>query len=158
MFEFKFQISNFKSFFFELKISSIFLILFVVFQACSVPNLEKPECRESRDIVKKFYSFHFGNDMLPSADNLKAREKFLSPKLFDELKNQTETKRDYFTQTDDYPKAFRVGGCEIVSDKQTIFEVVLFWKTETRSEQRTVKVETFKENENWLIEKVETKQ
>lgn len=158
MFDSKFHFLNFKSNFFELKIVSIFLILLCFFPACSVPNLEKPECRESRDVVKKFYSFHFGNDLLPNAENLKAREKFLSPKLYDELKNQSETKRDYFTQTDDYPKAFRVGGCEIVSDKQTVFEVLLFWKTETRSEQRAVKVETVKQNETWLIEKVENQQ
>ncbi len=158
MFDFKFQISNFKFYFFELKIISIFLIVPILFTACSVPNLEKPECGASREAVKKFYSFHFGNDLEPNAENLKAREKFLSPKLFDELKNQSASKRDYFTQTDDYPKAFRVGGCEVVSGNQTVFEVLLFWKTETRTEQRAVRVETIKDNDKWLIEKVENKQ
>ena len=94
--------------------------------------------------------------MKPNFENLKQRDKFLSRNLFEKLKTQTETAKDYFTQTDDYPKAFRVGGCEVVSPDKTFFEILIFWKTETRTEQRAIKVETIKQNGNWLIDKVET--
>lgn len=140
----------------ELLVSLIFFIQVFFIISCSVPNLEKPECIESREIVKQFYSFHFGNDIKPNSENLKRSEKYLSRNLFEKLKSQTETAKDYFTQTDDYPKAFRIGGCEIITPDKTLFEVLIFWKTETRTEQRTIKVETIKENGTWLIDKVET--
>lgn len=152
---FKFQISHFKFFRdnFNQIISILILIIFFT-AACSVPNLEKPECNEPREIVKQFYSFHFGNDLKPNSESLAKRENFLTRRLFEELKNQTVSAKDYFTQTEDYPKAFRVGGCEVVSEEKTVFEILLFWRDETRSEQRELKVEVISENNKWLIDKV----
>lgn len=125
--------------------------------ACSVPNLEAPECTEARDAVREFYSFHIAGDMKPSAENLKLREKFLSGELIKTLGASNENGRDYFTATADFPKAFRVGSCEAVSPGKTVLEVLLFWRDDNRSEQRTIKVEAVKENEKWLINKVESK-
>src|SRR5436190_6928056 len=93
---------------------NFFLILCILhcalcISSCSVPNLEKPQCTAARDAVKRFYSFHFGNDMHPSPENLKARESFLTSELISSLSTSTETVRDYFTATEDYPKAFRIG-------------------------------------------------
>lgn len=130
----------------------------IFYFGCSVPNLEEPECIQSRETVKQFYSIHFGNDLTPSSDKLGKSENFLSRRLFQELKNQTENAKDYFTQTEDYPKAFRVGGCDVVSSNQTNFEVLLFWRNETRSEQREIKVNIIKEKDKWVIDKVENKQ
>ncbi|MGI8787073.1 MAG: DUF3828 domain-containing protein [Pyrinomonadaceae bacterium] len=141
-----------KYFYFLLFTCGAFLLL--AFAACSIPNLEKPECKEARDTLKEFYSFHFGGDMKPSKENLQPQEKFLTEELKRDLAAQPVGATDYFTQTDDYPKAFRVGGCEIISPTKTVFEVVLFWKSETRSEQREIKVEAVKENEKWLVNKV----
>lgn len=122
-----------------------------------MPNLEKPECTESKEIIKQFYSNHFGGDLKPSQANLEKIRPALTANLFEVLKGKNETEFDYFTQTADYPKAFRVGGCEVNSENKTIFEILLFWKDENRSEQREIKVETVKENGNWLIDKVESK-
>jgi hypothetical protein len=122
--------------------------------ACSVPNLETPECAEARQPVKEFYSYHFGNDMKPSKENLQSREKFLSDDLIRQLTEQTEIQKDYFTATDDYPKAFRIGNCETVAPNKTFFQIVLFWKDDTRSDQREVKVEAVKENGKWLINRI----
>lgn len=133
-------------------LSSVFCLL-----NCSIPNLESPQCSEAGNSVREFYSFHLGNDMKPSAENLKLREKFLSKELFKTLSASNENVKDYFTITENYPKAFRIGRCEVVSPQKTIFEVLLFWKDETRGEQRGIKVEAIKENEKWLIDKVENK-
>lgn len=95
--------------------------------------------------------------MKPSEENLQLREKFLTEELRQNLAAQTGEAKDYFTATDDYPKAFRVGGCELADPNKTIFEVVLFWKDDTRNEQREIKVETVKKNDKWLINKVENK-
>ena len=122
--------------------------------ACSIPNLEKPQCTAGRDVVKRFYSYHFGNDMRPSSENLKAREKFLTSGLSQELSASTEQTRDYFTATEDYPKAFRVGECSSESDDKATLQVLLLWRDDTKNEQKEVHVEAGKVGDKWLINKV----
>lgn len=154
----KFKIQNSK-----LKIQNLrlfcFLVLVFFVNSCgvSVPNLEQTECSLARIRVKEFYSFHFGNDMKPSGENLQQREKFLSADLTRQLEQRTGETQDYFTKTEDFPKAFSIGKCEVVSPENTVFDVLLFWKDDERSEQRGIKVETVKENNNWLVNKVENK-
>ncbi len=135
---------------------SLFTFYFSLFafSAC-IPNLEKPECTAAREAVRNFYSYHFADDMRQTPENLKQREKFLSGDLTKNLAAQNESANDYFTQTSDYPKAFRVGGCTINEpEKRVDFGVLLFWKTDTRSEQKEIHVEAVKENDKWLINKV----
>ena len=122
--------------------------------ACRVPNLDSPQCADARDAVKRFYSFHFGNDMRQSAANVKAREQFLTSELTNSLSPLGETERDYFTATENYPKAFRVGSCKTESDNKATLQVLLFWRDDTKSEQREINVETVKVSDKWLISKV----
>jgi hypothetical protein len=138
----------------KIKAFAVCILLFALSNACSIPNLDKPQCSASRETVKEFYSYHFGSDMKPSKENLQASGKFLTDELKSNLAAQPFTATDYFTATDDYPKAFRVGDCEVVDDNKTVFQIVFFWKTDTRNEQREVKVETIKQNDKWLINKV----
>ncbi len=142
----------FKKNFSYFSVCSVAIFFFAL--ACSVPSLEKPQCVAARDTVKRFYSFHFGNDMHPSADNLKAREQFLTSELISSLSASTETAKDYFTATEDYPKAFRVGECISGSDDKVILQVLLLWRDDTKSEQKEVHVETVKVSDKWLINKV----
>ena len=144
---------------FKFRMTNLFLLFtfyFLLFTfSCSIPNLETPECGEARNVVKEFYSYHFGNDMKFTKENLKPREKFLSNELKQKLASQPESATDYFTATDDYPKAFRLGSCEMIEkDKKVNMQILLFWKTETRSEQREIHVEVIKENDKWLIDDV----
>jgi hypothetical protein len=123
--------------------------------ACSVPNLEEPDCRESRDVIREFYSFHFGNDMHPSSENIKLREKFLTTRLTDELLRSSPGNVDYFTGTSDFPKAFRVGECKInVPGESVTFDVLLFWKDDTRTQQSHIPVELKKDGAGWRVDKV----
>ncbi len=138
----------------QLFFSVFSLVIIIVVSSCSLPNLEKPECTAARDAVKRFYSFHFGNDMHPSPENLKARESFLTAELVNDLRGSGESGRDYFTATDNYPKAFRVGSCSVEQDNTALFQVLLFWRDDTKSEQKEVKVETVKTGDKWLINKV----
>ena len=107
----------------RLLFTSCLLLIAYCLSACSIPNLEKPECAGARDVVKRFYSFHFGNDMRPSAENLKRRQAYLTPELFKELSAKPETKQDYFTATEDYPRAFRVGACKDASADRVTMQV-----------------------------------
>lgn len=135
----------------------LFFVLVVAFfpVGCSIPNLESPECGAARQAVKEFYSFHFGNDMKPSQENLQMRAKFLTDELKQKLETRPEAAKDYFTATDDYPKAFRPGKCRVSEpNKKVFFQVLLFWKDGKRTEQKEVEVEVVNENNRWLISNV----
>ena len=143
----------------KLKIKNLLLLFCLLpfyscLSSCSIPSLEKPQCTSARDTVKRFYSFHFGNDMHPSAENLKAREQFLISDLIKSLSASSETAKDYFTETNNYPKAFRVGSCTSDSDDKATLQVLLLWRDDTKSEQKEVHVETVLADGKWLINKV----
>jgi hypothetical protein len=137
--------------------ATLFLLLVLFAASCSVPNLEDPACTEARIDVRQFYSFHFANDMKPSAENLKQREKYLTADLMKILSASNETAADYFTAATDYPKAFRTGTCKVISPSETEFQVILFWRDDYRSEQKEVTVDTVKQGDKWLINKVLSK-
>jgi hypothetical protein len=119
-----------------------------------VPNLEKPQCTAARDAVKRFYSYHFGSDMRPSAENLGSSRPFLTDDLYRQLSASGETSVDYFTQTDDYPRAFRIGKCEAEADDKAKLQVVLLWRDDTKQEQKEVYVDAIKSGSAWLVNKV----
>ncbi len=138
---------------------SLFLLIFAICHlpfavSCSMPNLEQPECAASKQTVKEFYSNHFGNEMKFSQANLKSLSKFLTPEYFNSLQN-LQTDADIFTTNNtDYPKAFRIGKCEIISPEKTKMEIQLFWRDDTRSEQKSIYTEVVKQNDQWLVNKV----
>ena len=123
--------------------------------ACSIPNLEDPTCTEARTAVREFYSFHFGNDMGVSAENLKKRERFLTPQLLQKVSDGQEGIDPFTTGTAEFPKAFRVGECRGSSPAKAEFQVILFWRDDVRSEQREIKAAAVKQNDKWLIDNVQ---
>jgi hypothetical protein len=122
--------------------------------ACSIPNLESPACAESKNAVREFYSFHFGNEMKFSAEGLKAREKFLTPEFASKLTGSSEGTDPFTTNSDDIPRAFRVGECRELSPERTESNVLLFWRNDERTEQRIVRVEAVDKNDTWLMNSV----
>ena len=122
--------------------------------SCSVPNLEKPQCTAARLAARRFYSFHFGNDMMMTTENLKAREPYLTPELYGTLSAAGESRFDYFTATERYPKAFRIGTCTSESPDRASFQVVLLWRDENGSDQKEVHAEVVQKGNDWLIDKV----
>lgn len=140
---------------FHLSISASlrFLLLATLLSACgSIPNLESAECTEARDSVKRFYSFHFANDMEPTKENLSKREQFLTDRLFNSLWAADSIPGDHFTASSKYPKTFRVGECKVVSPEKTTFQVLMLWLDDTRNEQKEVAVEMVKQGDKWLVD------
>lgn len=138
-----------------LKILCVSVPLWLIAASCSIPNLESPDCTAARNVVREFYSFHFGSDMTFSRENLGLREKFLTPEFEERLRGQ-DTNIDPFTLTDDPPKAFRVGACTVVEpEKRTRFEVLLFWKTDTQSKQVSINADAVNTGGRWLIDGVD---
>ncbi len=120
----------------------------------SMPNLDKPECEASRSVVKQFYSFHFGNEMKFSVENLKLREKFLTSEYVQSLQ-KLQTENDVFTTNSaDVPRAFKLGACQVIEPSQTRVEVLLFWRDENSTQQRSITAEVFKQGDKWLINKI----
>lgn len=122
--------------------------------ACTVPNLESPTCTESKNAVREFYSYHFGNEMKFSGEVLKQRVKFLTPEFAKAVENSNEGTDPFTTGSDDIPKAFRVGECREISTERTESNVMLFWRSDDRTEQREITVEAVDRNDAWLVNKV----
>jgi hypothetical protein len=122
--------------------------------ACRLPTLESPECVDAREAVREFYSFHYANDIAMSPDNLKMREKYLTPELYRMLMANRPDK-DYFTNSDTPLKAFKVAACKVVDPNKTDLGVHLFWKpNEQTTIQKEVDVEVIKTGDAWLINNV----
>ena len=122
--------------------------------SCSIPNLEPQDCIQARDIVREFYSFHFGNEKEFSEEAIERRRPFFTPSFLRNLQSQPPVV-DPFTLTDDPPKAFRVGGCRVKeADRRVTFDVLLFWKTDIRTEQRSIAVEVENTDGKWMIDSV----
>jgi hypothetical protein len=85
------------------------------------------------------------------------RKKYLTPELFQSLSSKPPEK-DYFTLSDTPPKAFRVAACKEIDSNRTDLGVHLFWKdANDKSIQKEVDVETVKQGDDWLINKVTPK-
>ena len=90
-----------------------------------------------------------------SDEGLKARERFLTPAIVEGLRSVPEGTDPFTTGDTDFPKAFRVGECQVVAPDRTRFEVLIFWKDDTRTEQRSLFVETTTSGDRWRVDKIE---
>lgn len=122
---------------------------------CRIPNLESPECGSAREAVRQFYSFHYANDITPTRDNLKLREKYLTPQLYTMLSTNGQD-RDYFTASEIPPVAFRVAACKLVDPAKAELGVHLFWKDNNSSVQKEIEVEAVIMEGKWLVNSVKT--
>lgn len=135
----------------------LLIVVIAVLWGGSIPTIDPQECTESRETVREFYAFHFGNDMDFSLDNLKLRERFLTPELFEKL-NQSSGETDVFTPTAiQPPRAFRVGRCTVESPERTVFNVLVFWSGDGGNKQQPVTFTTVKQQDKWLIDNIEFK-
>lgn len=131
------------------------VLLLVTFAgSCSIPALESADCFEARDAVKSFYSFHLGNDIKFTAENLALREKYLSPKLIADLRKFL-TESDPFTLNDKPPRAFRSAACKVIEPgSKTSFQIQLLWRDDTASKQEEITVDAVKTDGKWLIDNI----
>lgn len=131
-----------------------FLLTALCSLSCSVPVIESPECQASREAMKRFYSLHFGSDMKPTAENLEARKGYLTDELAAQLQSSLNSTKDYFTNSENYPKAFQVGTCKAETPEKTDVTVLLYWRENEQNYQREVTAELLKRGDKWLINKV----
>ncbi len=134
---------------------TILLALAALFGAsCEIPVIESQDCSEAQIAVREFYSYHFDGDMAINAKELERLKKYMTPDAAKELEG-TETENDIFTtNTADHPKAFRIGACELQPPDTARLSVLLFWRSDERTEQQEINVEAKKINGKWLFNKV----
>ncbi len=133
----------------------VFLIAAAIFAAgCSVPQFEPAECGVARPALREFYSTHFAGDMLFSKERLEERRRFLTDRFYGTLTGATGDADPFTSGTADVPRAFRIGSCERPAEGRTSFEVLLFWRDDSRTEQRAIRVELEQTGDTWLIDKV----
>mgnify|MGYP003382221551 CR=1 FL=1 len=125
--------------------------------SCSIPNLESAECVEARDSARQFYSFHFGNEMRPTAENFKARERYLTPRYFAALANYPDNEHDPFTLTKDYPRTFKLAECKAASPDSIDLKIQLYWRDDLKTVQQEVQANFVKQDGKWLLDGVGSK-
>jgi hypothetical protein len=92
--------------------------------------------------------------MKPSAENLAARKGYLTDELASELQTSANDTKDYFTNSENYPKAFQVGTCKAETPEKTNVTILLYWRENEQNYQREVTAELLKRGDKWLINKV----
>ena len=89
-----------------------------------------------------------------TAENLKLREKYLTPSLLASILPKNDETDIFTTNSTDFPKAFRLGVCKVIEPTKTDFEVVFFWKDDNRNEQKTIHIEAVKQTDKWLLNRI----
>ena len=125
--------------------------------SCSIPNLEPAECVEARDSARQFYSFHFGNEMRPSVENFKARERYMTPRYFASLATHHENGADPFTLTTEYPRTFKLAECKASSSTDIDLKIQIYWRDDLKTEQQEVQANFVKQDGKWLLDGVGSK-
>lgn len=143
--------------------SGLHLVFFasitLIVVSCHIPVLESAQCMEARRDLKRFYSFHFANDMAPTSENLATRRVYLTEELYEEL-TKTGVTIDYFTQSPDYPRTFKIGKCDHFPDAGNLtMQVQLYWRDDETAVQREVNVDVYQRDNihglpAWLLGKV----
>lgn len=122
---------------------------------CSVPSLEPVECSQSQIALREFFSFHFGNDMRFSQSNLEKRQPYLTERFRESVEKSTEDSDPFTLRDNDFPKSFRIGQCNVESADSTKFDVLIFWKDDTRSEQRKLIATMKLAGDRWLLDGID---
>ena len=133
-------------------ILSVCLAAMIIFgSSCNVPNLESPECTQARDTLRQFYSWHIGTSADDRIKQPEIQNKFVSPGFLPDPNNSAD---DPFTFSKDMPKTFKIGKCESSDEKKVTMQVQLYWRDDSQTVQKEVRVEEVKTSDAWLINKV----
>jgi len=127
------------------------LLITILASACSVPTLESKSCLDAQASLKKLLSIHFDRGFNGNDAYRKERDGYITDRLKGEI--DAEKGFDYLTQTKDYPKAFRIGGCTEEGENSVTLDALLFWKDDKRDEQRKIYFTMKNVGNKWLVDK-----
>ena len=118
---------------------------------CRVPTLESPQCSEAADQIKEFYSWYLGTDREMRNKQSEVSSRFVSPGFQTDVAEGT----DPFFRSTSPPTTFKIGKCESMNETRGKIQVQLYWRLESRTDQKEVYADIQKSGDRWLIEKVE---
>lgn len=131
-----------------------FIIFFSVFAlSCSLPSLESANCSNARESVRRFYSFHLGNDTAFTPETLEKRRGFLTSSFFVSL-SMSQLSGDPFTRSETPPKTFKIADCKENQNGTAEIRVQVYWKDDLSTVQSEFFVAAKSIDGNWLIDRI----
>jgi len=118
--------------------------------ACSIPSLESQQCAEARDSVKDFYSWYLGTDAKTRTQQQTTYDRFIAPGF----QTSATDDLDPFFLSPTMPTTFKIGKCDVDNDSRVSIQVQLYWRYESKTDQKEVYAEVARSGDKWLIEKV----
>jgi hypothetical protein len=117
--------------------------------------------KDAPGTIKAFYKYHFAHDMGLTESALQERRRWLSPELYGLLLYERRRKipkdeapylnGDPFTDSQEYPDAFRVGSAEVRKTRADV-QVHFTWKEKGRVRgARTSTVKLARQGKEWRI-------
>ena len=116
--------------------------------------METQQCAEARDSVKEFYSWYLGTEAAQRAKQPDVFKKFISS---GSSLNTAGGENDPFFNSATPPTTFKIGKCEMVDPTHTNIQVQLYWREESKTEQKEVYADTVKSGDRWQIDKIESR-
>jgi hypothetical protein len=153
-------------------------VIFIVLSACCLAtparaqNTRRASATSPRQAAQSFFRFHFAHGMDFTESNLRRRRRWLTAELYDLLRDEfrKEAERakthpdeapfiegDPFTDSQEYPKSFRVGDF-ISSGGSSVVHVVFVWpgRAPRESEERAVTVTMRRSGARWLVSNIKS--
>jgi hypothetical protein len=120
----------------------------------SIPNLEDQQCSTARDATREFYSWYLGTDADTRAKQKDIHDRYVSPAFSSDAVSGI----DPFLLSDTAPTTFKIGKCEQMDDSHVNMQVQLYWRHDSKTDQKEVYAEMTKNNgDNWMIDKVDSR-
>ena len=119
--------------------------------ACSIPNLDSPECAAARDVAKKYYSLAVGGDPMSHPEVLAKLKALRAPNF--SASPAAEGDPYYYSSVP--PTSYRADECSPLSDGRVKIEITVIWRVNDKNSIRKDWVTVAKSNDTWLVEHID---
>jgi hypothetical protein len=103
--------------------------------------------------VKDFYSWYLGTDAKTRAQQETTYDRFIAS----DFQTSVSDDLDPFFLSPTTPTTFKIGKCDVDSETRVSIQVQLYWRYESKTDQKEVYAEVFRTGDKWLIYKVATR-
>jgi hypothetical protein len=138
------------------RLERVFFIFFCLMATAAYCQQHTTSARPE-DVVKAFYKFHLSHDMGFSEDSVKVKEAWFTKDLLEKMLaklrepvpqyQDPDIDGDPFTDSQEYPKRFKIKGSSIAGDKATVMVQVY-----PPGRKRNIQVVLLHQPEGWLID------
>jgi hypothetical protein len=134
-------------------VAATFIFIVLVLCGCSIPNLERQQCTEARDVVHDFYFWYLGTEPAMRDKQQDVYNRFIAPSF----QSAAKTELDPFFLSPTIPTTLKIGKCEMKDDSHVEMQVQLYWRQDGKTDQKEVYADVAKTGDKWLIDKVESR-